>query len=165
MDPRDPRDERLAHDPRDPRDERREQRAAIEVENDRNRHGALWLTVLVVVLFGISIFWSSHTATVAANGRAQIEQTAIDAQKKAIEAQNKAISAACDFWYPLTSLPVTTNITTGKPTELSVRIIAGARESYNGQCVNIPGRPPLPPADPSVTRWAKIYGIALPDPP
>lgn len=121
----------------------------------RGNRRSLELTGLILVLFGINFLWSSHTANTAAAGRAEIEQ-------KVIAAQQKAISAACDFWYPLTALPVTTSITTGRPTALSVHIIAGARESYAGQCHS--PYPPLPPPDPSLTRWAKVYRIPLPDP-
>jgi hypothetical protein len=116
---------------------------------------SLQLTALILVLFTINFLWSSHTATTAANGQAAIEA-------KALAAQQKAISTACDFWYPLTSLPVTIVGGQTRPTELSVRLIAGAREGYNGQC-HQPDWPPMPPPAPSLQRWAKFYH--LPDPP
>lgn len=120
---------------------------------DKGHRDAIYLAFLVVILFGISIFWSSHTAKEAAAGRAEIQQAAIDAQEK-------AITAACDFWYPLTSLPVTTLSGQTKPTKLSVDIIGGARESYAGQCEN-DGKPPLPPPDPSFAHWATVYHVPV----
>lgn len=128
--------------------------------HDKGHRDAVYLAALVVVLFGISIFWSSHTATTAAQGRAQIEQKAIVANQRLISAQEKAISAACDFWYPLTSLPVTVNAATGKPTPLGVQIIAGARESYAGQCAGA-GHPQMPPPDPTLVKWAAYYHLLI----
>ena len=146
------------------RDEQEQRRDAQEQRqlgaHDKGHRDAVYLACLVVVLFGISIFWSSHTAKDAAAGRAQIEQQAIEAQSKLITAQEKAITAACDFWYPLTPLPVT--IVTGqtRPTELSVRLISGARESYQGQCTN-DDKPPLPSPDPSFAHWAAFYHLPV----
>lgn len=150
-----------------------EQRDAAELRRDeqeqrsigarsKGHRDAIYLAILVIVLFGVSIFWSSHTAVTAANGRAEIEQQQIDADAKLIAALQKSIASDCDFWYPLTSLPVTVNITTGKPTELSVQIITGARESYAGQCTDDGvHRPPLPPPDPSLIRWARYYHLPV----
>lgn len=128
----------------------------------RNNRRSLELTGLILVLFLIDFFWSSHTADNAAAGRAQIQAQAIAANERAIEAEQKAITAACDFWYPLTSLPVTIVAGQTKPTELSVKIIAGSRESYAGQCLD--GgvhRPPLPPPDPSLVKWAHYYHLPV----
>lgn len=65
--------------------------------------------------------------------------------------------SSCDFYRPLTPLPVTVNPATGKPTALSVSIIAGAREAYVGQ-----GCGRIPPAAPSVIKWAAYYHIRMP---
>lgn len=146
---------------RDEQEQRRnDQEQRQQGAQDKGHRDAIYLAILVIVLFGVSIFWSSHTAKVAADGRAEIEQKAIAAEQKLINAQQKAITAACDFWYPLTPLPVT--IVTGqtKPTELSVRIISGARESYAGQCGN-DDKPPLPPPDPTFAHWANVYHLPV----
>jgi hypothetical protein len=101
---------------------------------------SLQLTVLILVLFLIDFFWSSHTQVLS-------------------ERSSQAVIAkACDFWYPLTSLPVTVLGPGGKPSQLSVRIISGARKSYDGQCRD-DLRAPLPPPDPSFVRWARYYHV------
>lgn len=120
----------------------------------RDNRGALLLTALVLVLFSIDFFWSSHIANTAAEGRAQIQQQAIAAEQKAIE-------AGCSFWEPLVSLPVTVVPGQTKPTKLSVRILAGARIGYAGQC-RPPRWPQITPADPSLVKWARIYDISMP---
>lgn len=108
----------------------------------RGNRRSLELTGLIIVLFAINLFWNSHTAN-------NVQQAA-----------TRAISTACDFWYPLTTLPVTIVTGQSKPTELSVHIIAGARESYQGQCLN-DDHPPLPPPSPSLVRWAGYYHITV----
>jgi hypothetical protein len=153
IDPRDERDERRAEDPRDERDARAERREIAAVKKIADSHGALRLTVLVVVLFLVDFFWSSHTATVAADGQAK-------AQRAAIAAEDKAISAGCSFWQPLVSLPVTIVAPANKPSKVGVQILAGARIGYVGQC-HPPEWPPMSPADPSLVKWAKIYHIPL----
>lgn len=145
-------------DKQDVRDARQERREIAVADRIRSSHGALRLTALVVILFLINLFWSSHTATTAAQGREQIEAQALAAEQKVVTAQQKAIRAACDFWYPLTGLPVTLNEATGKPTELSVQLIVGARESYAGQCAG--GRAILP-ADPTLVKWAAYYHLPV----
>lgn len=106
----------------------------------RNRR-SLELTALILILFGINLFWNSYTASRVQN------------------AAESAISKACDFWYPLTSIPVTSPPGAKKPTKLGVTIIAGARESYKGQCD--PPHPPLPPPPPSLVRWAAYYHVPV----
>ena len=120
----------------------------------RDNRGALLLTALVLVLFGVDFFWSSHIANTAAAGQARI-------QAQAIAAEQKAIEAGCSFWQPLVSLPVTIVPPANKPTKLSVRILAGARIGYAGQC-RPPRWPLITPADPSLVKWAKIYRISMP---
>lgn len=166
MNDRPPRDERREGDPRDPRDERREgdprdERDAWRVGDQRDRRvrrGPLSLTILIVALFLVDFFWSGHIASTAAAGRALIQTQSIAANHKAIAAEQKAITAACDFWYPLTSLPITVMPPMTKPNVISVQIIAGARESYAGQCA---GRAPLPPPALSLIKWAKFYHISV----
>jgi hypothetical protein len=102
---------------------------------------SLQLTALITILFLIDFFWSSHTQDLTEQKAASI------------------IAKACDFWYPLTSLPVTVPAGSRRPTELSVQIIAGAREGYAGQCS--PPHRPLPPPDPSFTRWAAFYRVPV----
>ena len=123
----------------------------------RNNRRSLELTGLILVLFLIDFFWSSHTASVAAAGQART-------QAQAIAAEHRAIEAGCGFWEPLVGLPVMVVPPNNKPTKLSVRIIAGARRGYAGQCTP-PDWPKMPPADPSLVKWAKYYRITLPDPP
>lgn len=107
----------------------------------RGNRRSLELTVFVFILFGISIFWTSHTA------------------QRVTDASNQVIAKACDFWYPLTGLPVTTVTGQSHPTKLSIEIITGARESYEGQCN--PPHPPMPPPDPSLVKWAGFYHIPV----
>jgi hypothetical protein len=123
----------------DRRDEQEKRRVAAVIAGNRR---SLQLTALILVLFLIDFFWSSHTQVVS-------EQ---DSQA--------VIAKACDFWYPLTSLPVTVLRPGGRPSELSVRIIAGARESYDGQCRDSERRP-LPPPDPSFAKWARVYHVPV----
>jgi hypothetical protein len=108
----------------------------------RANRRSLELTTLIVVLFLVAMLFSVIT-------RNQAERAA-----------TRAISAACDFWEPLTSLPVTIPAGSKKPTQLSVKIITGARESYEGQCAG-DGHPPLPPPDPSVVKWAALYHLPV----
>lgn len=158
IDPRDPRDERRDYDTRDERDAREQRRNDQEKREqgaaDKGHRDAIYLAILVIVLFGVSIFWSSHTARVAAEGQAKIEQQAIAAQQKAIE-------AGCSFWAPLVSLPVTIVPPANKPSKVGVQILAGSRIGYAGQC-HPPNWAPMPPADPSLVKWARIYHIPLP---
>ena len=114
---------------------------------------SLELCAFVLLLFGISIFWSSHTAQVAAAGQAKT-------QAQVVAAQQKAIEAACSFWQPLVSLPVTVMPPLTKPTKVGVQILAGARAGYAGQC-HTPHWAPMPPPDPSLVKWARFYHIPL----
>lgn len=74
-----------------------------------------------------------------------------------LQTDNARLLASCDFYRPLTSLPVTVNPATGKPAEISVAVIAAAREAYAGQ--GCAGR--MPAADSSLVRWAAYYHIPL----
>jgi hypothetical protein len=69
--------------------------------------------------------------------------------------QERQIQADCVFYGHLAGLPVTTNITTGKPTRLSVQLISDVRVTWRDR--DCPGM--LPPPDPSFTRWARAYGL------
>lgn len=71
--------------------------------------------------------------------------------------QQNELSSSCQVWKILSPLPVSNNPSTGRPTQLSVSIIAGARNAYEGQHCG-----PSLPADPSVSHWARIYNIPLP---
>jgi hypothetical protein len=120
----------------------------------RGNRRSLELTGLILILFLVDFFWSSHTAMRAAAGQAAL-------QAQTIAAEQKAIEAGCSFWEPLVSLPVTIVPPSNRPTKLSVRILVGARVGYSGQC-QPPHWPPLPPADPSLVKWARFYHITLP---
>lgn len=108
----------------------------------RGNRRSLELTALIIVLFLINLLWNSHTAQ-----QVQDHEDAI-------------VAKACDFWYPLTNLPVTVIPPSRKASQVSVHIISGARESYAGQCSDH-GLPPLPPPDPSFTRWARFYHVPV----
>ena len=71
--------------------------------------------------------------------------------------QQRELAASCEVWSILAPQPVTVNPATGRPTPLSVSIIAAARQAYEGQHCG----PPLS-ADPSVVKWARIFNIPLP---
>lgn len=148
-DPRDERDPRLEHDPRDERDPRR----PGDPRNGRITRHSIELTALIIVLFLVDFFWSAHTETVAVN-------TAAHARATAIVQIEKIIASSCDFLRPLTVLPVTVPPTATKPPELSVQVIAGAREQYALQCT--PTHIPLLPPSPSLVRWAAYYHIPVP---
>lgn len=122
---------------------------------------AVLLTLFIISLFLIDFFWSSHTANTAAEGRAQIQAQAIAAEQKLIAANERAIASSCDFLRPLTGLPVTIVASTGKPSELSIQIITGAREQYAAQCHPPFVTQPLPPPDPSLVKWAEYYHIPV----
>lgn len=78
-------------------------------------------------------------------------------QNNQLRSDEARLLSACDFYRPLTPLPVSVNPASGKPTELSVSIIAGAREAYIGQ-----GCGRIPAAAPSVIKWAAYYHIRMP---
>lgn len=103
---------------------------------------SLQLTALIIVLFLISMLFSVIT------------------RNEAEQAASNGIAAACDFWQPLTSLPVTINPPAHQPTRVGVQILAGAREGYAGQC-HPPRWAPMPPAHPSLIRWARYYHIPV----
>lgn len=113
---------------------RQKQRRDFRERITGNRR-SLQLTGLILILFLINLFWSSHNASI----------------------QSGQISAACNFWRPLAPLPVTVVKGTAKPTRVSVTLIAGARDAYARQC---PGK--IPPADPSLVKWAAYYHVPLP---
>jgi hypothetical protein len=70
--------------------------------------------------------------------------------------QQSRLGASCGFWRSLASLPVA-SAPNGRPSRLGITIVAGGRAAYAGQ-----GCGKLPPADPSVTRWAPFYKIRVP---
>ncbi len=94
---------------------------------------SLQLTAIIVAFFLIDFLWSVHT---------------------------QHIAAGCNFWEPLVGLPVTLQPGAARPTKVGVQILAGARESYRGQC-HPPAWPPLPPAQPSLVTWARYYHISV----
>lgn len=68
-------------------------------------------------------------------------------------AAEKHTESACDFWRDLAGLPVTILSSTGKPSELSISIIAHSRTAFRGSgCTG-----PLPPPDPSFKKWAPYF--------
>lgn len=71
--------------------------------------------------------------------------------------QDARLRASCEFWLALTPLPVTIVPPNTKPTPVSVNLIAGSRVAYAGQ-----GCGRMPPAAPSLVKWAHFYGIRLP---
>lgn len=71
--------------------------------------------------------------------------------------QQRELKASCLIWGSLTTLPVTVNPQTGQATRLSVTIIAGAREAFDGQKCG-----EMSAADPTTIKWAHIYHIRLP---
>jgi hypothetical protein len=65
-------------------------------------------------------------------------------------------AAACNFYQDLSGIPVAVSATTGKPSELSVGIVAHAREAFRGSgCAGI-----LPPPAPSFVKWAPYYHLS-----
>jgi hypothetical protein len=62
-------------------------------------------------------------------------------------------TATCSFYRDLSGLPVTIVTGTGRPSELSVTIIAHSRSAYRG--LGCPGG--LPPPSPSFAHWAPYY--------
>ncbi len=124
--------------------------ASVIAANQRS----LQLTAIIVAFFLIDFFWSVHTQHVAQGYAAATQRTAT-AQV------GKVISAACDFWEPLVGLPITIPPGAARPTKVGVQILAGARESYRGQC-QPPRWPPLPPVQPSLVTWARYYRIPVP---
>ena len=71
--------------------------------------------------------------------------------------QQSELKASCEFWKPLTSLPVTVVPPLKKPTALSVSLIIASRSAYGGQ-----GCGKIPPPSPSLVRWAGYYRIKVP---
>jgi hypothetical protein len=71
--------------------------------------------------------------------------------------QDTRLRASCGFWRTLAPLPVTPAPGVARPSRLGVLIVTGSREAYAGQ-----GCGQLPPADPSVRRWAAYYKIDVP---
>jgi hypothetical protein len=82
---------------------------------------------------------------------------AIAAMALVIAQQQDELHSSCYVWRILSPQPVTIMKGATRPTPLGVSLIAGARDAFAGQrCGN------LPPADPSLVKWAKFYGIPLP---
>ena len=71
--------------------------------------------------------------------------------------QHQELRASCEFFQPLTGLPVTVVPPAVRPSKTGVTLIAGSRIAYAGQ-----GCGTLPPAAPSLAKWAKFYRITLP---
>ncbi len=114
---------------------------------------SLQLTAIIVAFFLIDFLWSVHTQHVA-------QGYAVRTQRAATAQVGKVIAAGCNFWEPLVGLPVTLQPGAARPTKVGVQILAGARESYRGQC-HPPAWPPLPPAQPSLVTWARYYHISV----
>jgi hypothetical protein len=70
--------------------------------------------------------------------------------------QSDAIKASCRFYGALATLPATPAQGQPRPSRTVVILIAGSRDSYQGQ-----GCGQLPPADPSLVRWAGFYHVPL----
>lgn len=71
--------------------------------------------------------------------------------------QRQELRASCGFFLPLTSLPVMAVPPAARPSKTGVTLIAGSRTAYAGE-----GCGALPPAAPSLVRWARYYRIRLP---
>lgn len=71
--------------------------------------------------------------------------------------QRQELRASCEFFLPLTTLPVTVVPPAVRPSETGVTLIAGSRAAYAGE-----GCGALPPAAPSLVTWARYYRITLP---
>lgn len=100
----------------------------------------------VSLLVGAVVF----LGVLAGQQHAQIIQ-----QHAQIVRQEKQLQSSCDFFRPLTPLPVT--VPPGKkPPPLGVQIIAGARTAYAGQeCGQ------LPSPSRSLVTWASYYDIPV----
>lgn len=70
--------------------------------------------------------------------------------------QSNEIRASCQFFNGLAPLPAAPAAGAAKPTKTAVIIIAGSRRAYAGEGC---GKPP--PPDPSLIKWARIYGVPL----
>jgi len=89
-----------------------------------------------------------------ANTRLNRQLIAIAATNARLENQ---LRADCGFYGHLAGLPVTTNITTGRPTRLSVQLISDVRVAWTGH--GCQGK--LTPPDPSFTKWAAFYHLPV----
>ena len=83
--------------------------------------------------------------------------TAVTVLAVTVAGQQSELKASCEFWQPLTGLPVTAVPPQKMPAALSVDLIVAARAAYSGQ-----GCGKIPPPSPSLVKWAEFYGIKVP---
>jgi hypothetical protein len=123
-------------------------------------HGAVVLFIIAisvtVLLVAGGAIAAIYTATHHADTATSQLQSVIDSQHALIVKQEKELHASCDFWGTLAGIPITTVPPATKPSKLGVSIIVRSRVAYEGQ-----GCRKLPPADPSVRKWAAYYHLPL----
>lgn len=118
--------------------------------------GGVLLALAVIVL---AIIVTSQQAVIDRQQAVINSQTGvISHQQAAITHQQEELAASCGFYRVLGILPVVAMPPVKRPSRVAVQIVAGARVAYTGQQC----RPPLPPPDPSVVRWAAYYHLKLP---
>lgn len=117
----------------------------------------------IIALFAITLgigganllFTSSQVSSVAAtNAKVARQEAALEKQQAILERQ---IQADCNVYARLAPLPVTLNITTGRPTLLSVQLISDSRVAWTAKgCTGTLAAP-----DPSFVKWASFYHLPL----
>lgn len=122
----------------------------------RSVYRTRWVIVaaVVAVLAGavacLGVLYGSQRMQVTQQ-RDQIAQ-----QHAQIVQQERQLQSSCEFFRPLTGLPVTVPPNGKPPAALGVQIIAGARIAYDGQ-----GCGHMPPPSPSLVTWARHYRIPV----